>query len=293
MARRATPPAPPLRPNHSVEEKRQDITRLQRRIEELERFDPSQIQKRWAPETTQLQTSIDEALSAVFGHGSIEYNRYSSATSLDHGPITMSFGDHPRHDAHEAREYVAEGKASAIGLLKLAIKSLEEEIEFAPPTVTASAAKPVLHPSKVFVVHGHDIAARESMARFLEKIELDAIILHEQPDRGMTVIEKFEAFASQVGFAVVLLTPDDVGGAVSSSAEHQRARQNVIFELGYFAGKLGRGKACLVRKGDVEIPSDLAGVVYTEMDAADAWKIKLVRELKAAGMKFDANKVWE
>ena len=77
------------------------------------------------------------------------------------------------------------------------------------------------------------------MARFLEKIELEAIILHEQPDQGLTIIEKFEAHASQVGFAVVLLTPDDLGGPASGPAQASaRARQNVIFELGYFVGKL-------------------------------------------------------
>jgi predicted nucleotide-binding protein len=147
--------------------------------------------------------------------------------------------------------------------------------------------------SKVFVVHGHDDSAREAVARFLEKLGLEAIILHEQPDQGRTIIEKFQAFASEVGFAVVILTPDDlVRGAAAGSPQPSRARQNVIFELGYFAGKLGRGRACLLRKGEVEIPSDLYGVVYTEMDGADGWKLKLVRELKAARLDFDANRMW-
>jgi predicted nucleotide-binding protein len=96
----------------------------------------------------------------------------------------------------------------------------------------------------------------------------------------------------QVGFAVVLLTPDDLGGPASAPTQAARARQNVIFELGYFVGKLGRGRACLLRKEKVEIPSDLYGVIYTDMDEADGWKLKLVKELKAAGLDFDANKVW-
>jgi predicted nucleotide-binding protein len=116
--------------------------------------------------------------------------------------------------------------------------------------------------SKVFVVHGHDEAALQAMARFLEKIGLEAIVLREQPDQGRTIIEKFEACAREVGFVVVLLTPDDLGGAVSASEQASRARQNVIFELGYFVGSLGRGRVCLLRKGDVEIPSDLFGVIY-------------------------------
>jgi predicted nucleotide-binding protein len=116
----------------------------------------------------------------------------------------------------------------------------------------------------------------------LEKLQLEAIILHEQPDAGRTIIEKFVDCADEVGFAVVLLTPDDLGGSALASTHVARARQNVIFELGYFAGKLGRGRVCLLRKGEVEIPSDLYGVIYTDMDAAEGWKIKLVRELKAA-----------
>lgn len=139
---------------------------------------------------------------------------------------------------------------------------------------------------KVFIVHGHDKLALESLARFLEKLGLEATILQEVPNQGKTLIEKFEG-ASNVGYAVVLLTPDDVGAAVSASDSNVRARQNVVFELGYFVGKLGRGKVCLLKKGDVEIPSDLAGVVYTDIDDAGGWKIKLVTELRAANMKLN------
>jgi predicted nucleotide-binding protein len=94
-----------------------------------------------------------------------------------------------------------------------------------------------------------------------------------------------------VSFAVVLLTPDDLGGATTAPAQVARARQNVIFELGYFVGKLGRGRACLLRKGEVEIPSDLYGVIYKDMDAAEGWKLQLVRELNAAGLDFDPRKL--
>jgi predicted nucleotide-binding protein len=142
------------------------------------------------------------------------------------------------------------------------------------------------------VVHGHDEAALQGVARFLEQLGLEAIVLREQPDQGRATIEKFEDYAGQVGFAVVLLTPDDIAGAQSFPGSATRARQNVIFELGYFGGKLGRGRSCLLRKGDVEIPSDLYGVIYTDLDAAGGWKIKLVQELKAAGLDFDANKMW-
>lgn len=139
--------------------------------------------------------------------------------------------------------------------------------------------------NKVFVVHGHDVGAREGVARFLENLGLEPVILQEQPNSGQTIIEKFEAHAATVNFAVILLTPDDLG----ASGEAERARQNVIYELGYFTGRLGRGRACLLRRGNVDMPSDLAGVIYTELDAVDGWKLKLVKELKAAGFSVDPN----
>jgi predicted nucleotide-binding protein len=146
--------------------------------------------------------------------------------------------------------------------------------------------------SKIFVVHGHDEGALQATARFLKTIGLEPIILREQPDQGLTIIEKFEACASEVGFAVALLTPDDLGGAAADEKQKTRARQNVIFESGYFVGALGRGRACLLRRGQVEIPSDLAGVIYTDFDhPGEGWKVKLARELKAAGMHFDVSKV--
>lgn len=140
---------------------------------------------------------------------------------------------------------------------------------------------------KVFVVHGHDIAAKEASARFLEKLGLDAIILHEQPNGGRTVIEKFEMFAD-VRFAVVLLTPDDVGHPVNDEEKSlPRARQNVILELGYFLGKLGRKRVAALCTDGVEIPSDYQGIVYIQLDDAGAWRTTLAQELIEAGMSID------
>ncbi len=142
---------------------------------------------------------------------------------------------------------------------------------------------------KVFIVHGHDGEAREAVARFLEKIGFDAIILHEQANRGRTVIEKVEA-NSEVGFAVILLTPDDVGRSVQDIKLEPRARQNVLLELGYFIGRLGREHVLALKRGPVEIPSDFAGVVWEDFEGG-GWKTSLARELEAAGHKIDWNKV--
>jgi len=140
-----------------------------------------------------------------------------------------------------------------------------------------------MHLKRVFVVHGRDTEAKELVARFLERLGLEPIILHEQPNSGRTVIEKFEVHAD-VGFAVVLLTPDDVGGLATDQKNlNGRARQNVILELGYFIGKLTRRRVCALYKNGVEIPSDYQGVLYLEFDVAGAWRTKLAQELVEAG----------
>lgn len=142
---------------------------------------------------------------------------------------------------------------------------------------------------KIFVVHGHDNEAKESVARYIEKIGFEAIILHEQVNQGRTIIEKFEAH-SEVGFAVVLLTPDDEGCHRGGTPE-PRARQNVLLELGYFLGCLGRDRVCALKRGELEIPSDFTGVLWQPMDDAGAWKQSLARELQAAGFEVDWNRV--
>jgi predicted nucleotide-binding protein len=143
----------------------------------------------------------------------------------------------------------------------------------------------------VFVVHGHDEAVKQSVARFVEKLDLLPVILHEQPNKGRTVIEKFEAH-SEVGFAVVLLTPDDVGSVASAPGKSQpRARQNVILELGYFIGKLSRARVCALYVEGVELPSDIHGVVYVRYDDGGAWRIGLAKEINAAGIAVDMNRI--
>ncbi|MFM0005749.1 nucleotide-binding protein [Paraburkholderia dipogonis] len=144
--------------------------------------------------------------------------------------------------------------------------------------------------SKVFIVHGHDDGARQTVARFLEKLGFEPVILQEQANRGRTIIEKFEEH-SDVGFAVVLLTPDDEGRAKGGGLQ-PRARQNVVLELGYFIGRLGRHRVCALKSGDLELPSDYQGVLWETMDAGGGWKLSLARELKAAGHEVDLNKAF-
>jgi len=145
--------------------------------------------------------------------------------------------------------------------------------------------------NKVFIVHGHDVAAKESVARFLEKIGMKAIILHEQPDEGKTIIEKIEQ-NTDVAFAIVLYTPCDLGRAKDEIDEKSRARQNVVFEHGYLIGKLGRSRVCALVKDNIETPGDISGVVYKKMDDNKAWMYEICKEMKATGIQIDVNKLF-
>ena len=136
---------------------------------------------------------------------------------------------------------------------------------------------------KVFVVHGHNETIKQTVARTLESIGLTPIILAEQPDKGRTVIEKFEKEGNDVGFAVVLLTADDKGRKNRARTMQSRARQNVVFPMGYFMALLGRERVMLLLQEGVEEPSDLKGVVYTALDKDGAWRYKLVKELREQG----------
>jgi len=140
--------------------------------------------------------------------------------------------------------------------------------------------------NSVFLVHGHDEGAKYNVARFLEKLGVEPVILQEQINKGMTIIEKFQEFAKRAGFAVILITPDDYGYPTGKEEQKKhRARQNVILELGYFTALLGRDRTMVLVKGDIELPSDVIGVTYERIDDNEGWKIRLARELREAGFK--------
>jgi predicted nucleotide-binding protein len=293
MARRSEPLHQPERPALTVEQKRRCIVRLNKRIEELEAFDPETVEKRFPPEVTALENAIDEALSAAFGYGTVEYNRYSAAARLDHGPqFTNAMVQSVRQGPHvgnalsaqEARRFLADGKKRSVILLRQATRAIEEEVSEQEQPVVPSPAQ---FTSKVFVVHGHG-GGEHAVAGFLRKLGLEPVILHEKANEGRTIIEKFEAH-SDVGFAVVLITPDDIGG-LKDGPQRPRARQNVILELGYFVGRLGRKKVCPLIESDVELPSDVLGVAWVGLDKHEGWHMKLAKELQAAGYEFDLNK---
>ncbi len=169
------------------------------------------------------------------------------------------------------------------------LEEIRDELHLIPEQHSAASSEQVTTTgNEVFIVHGHDHGAKDTIAREVENLGLTAVILHEQPDEGRTIIEKLEALAKNASFAIVLFTPDDVGNLdKTDSKPNPRARQNVIFELGYFIGKLGRERVRSIYKGEVESPSDIDGILYIRMDELGAWKQKLAQEMESAGLPIN------
>lgn len=258
------------------------IARLQERIDALQAFDVKTVTGYGNAELTALSASIKSVLDRCFGTGTPAHGRFNSASSLRalrHGA------------AAEMQAQIADRIKHSVALLEEAQRELREDLEDVQLAPQGSILAQVPVSRRVFVVHGHDGEARETVARYLHTLDFEPVILHEQANQGRTVIEKIEA-QSDVKFAVVLLTPDDVGRSVKEDELKPRTRQNVLLELGYFIGKLGRDKVCALKRGNPDIPSDFAGVVWENMDDGGGWRLSLARELKAAGHEVDLNKAF-
>ena len=272
-------------------------------IESLKIVDRVMAQPPKAKAIERLKKALD-AISDLrtLQSGSPEFMKWRESTL---GAISRTFGDNSDHikgfksiNFSPPKPFYpaayAHGLNSASAKIESMIEAIKEDWENDNETQIPSSAQGNERPrtNEVFVIHGRDEGARELVARFLEKRGLKPVILHEQPNEGRTIIEKIEAH-TQVSFAVVLLTPDDVGSLKEEKHDlTPRARQNVIFEFGYFIGKLGRERVCALVKGDVEKPSDFDGVLYIPLDESGGWNNKLIRELKTAGIQVDANLVF-
>ena len=262
--------------------KSKTIARLRKALDKIPELEP---QSRDSTEFRKWQRDTEIAIERSFGEKSRHKYDFLGIQWSD-SMMTISGYDRRRVD----RKRYLEGLESATVLLESMIDEVEEY--WPDDKVSTSASSGKAEPNvgrEVFLNHGRDEATRDTVARFLSLLELEPVILDEQASQGKTIIEKFESHA-QVRFAIALLTPDDAGALSNENTPRQRARQNVIFELGYFIGRLGRKGVCALTKGAVEIPSDYSGVVYILMDDGDGWKLQLVRELKAAGFSVDANR---
>ncbi|RDJ12428.1 TIR domain-containing protein [Rhizobium grahamii] len=280
MAKRVTETTP-QKAVLTVSQMERGIHRLQRRLEDVKAFDPNTLDREDPSSTVRpLSNSIETALAETFDHGTIEYNRFRSASRFE-WPLNY-INPTPHHQKVAA---VAEDRLRSIQLLESAISLLQERLEEEGPAskVMGTPSRPDRKASKrIFIVHGHDNEPKEAVARFLEGLGYQPVILHEQANKGRTIIQKFREESADVGFAVVLMSPDD-----AMPDGQARARQNVILELGFFLGVLGPDRVAAVVKGTVERPSDFDGVVYIPFDAG--WKLAIAKELQAVGYDVDWN----
>lgn len=280
----------------SSSEIEREIGKLRKRIEEFEELvkappiDSDQVES--------VRVHMVNNLRDIYGQGSAEFDRYEHWRIL---PMYIGSGwEDPAAEAANEQRNLKAGIEETVKALTGVIRQLEEKREdiavaekvvspapfLQQPTVKSTKSK------RVFVVHGKNDQLKIAVARLVENLGLEAVILHEQPDGGKTVIEKLEANSIDIGYAIVLLTPDDEGYLKGHPEEAKpRARQNVLIELGLFIGLIGRENVCCLN-GGVDLPSDYDGVVYVPVDSGDSWKYVLAKNMKHAGYPFiDLNKV--
>jgi len=303
MAKAQLPQRKPA--NLSVEQMKVALPKLERRIADLEAFDVSSVQTIRDPLIEVLYKKVNSTLGEILGYDTIDYQDYSWDNvihSLEiQVPIVTGRISPKRYGSSKPPLTIQDIQRFYDKNINLAIKRISTLKELFEERIADAEARPALSPpqpsptsntGKVFIVHGHDHGIKETVARFIENLGLEPIILHEQPNEGRTVIEKFEEHAV-ADFAIVLFTPDDTGHPANKPDEAKpRARQNVVLELGYFMGKLSRKRVALLQVGDdIEIPSDYVGVLYLPLDGAGAWKFLLAKEMSACGMSIDMNKI--
>ncbi len=200
-------------------------------------------------------------------------------------------------ESREGDVKAAEDAIGRLGSLSSALQFADEPAgdDDASSSASGSATSPATR-NEIFLVHGHD-NRRAEVARFLERAgqnQYSVVILDEQPGRSETLIERLERYSANVAYAVILFTGDDLGGVRSAAPAdldlYPRARQNVVFEFGWFCGKIGRDHVAVLYEPKVELPSDISGLTYINLGQAD-WGVLLVRDLRDAGLAFSMDHV--
>ena len=254
-----------------------DSTKAAEEQVQLDMFTSGQL----SMSTFEKPTALSDAVtSQILNH---EYNCPFSFWELDTKWVTTLRGSRlrPYRDLKDAHDYLEV-------ISKIEGRRLEAAVK--PEMNGATVPAVITTVPTIFIVHGHDDAAKYHVTRVVQQLTgIEPTILHEQANEGQTVLEKFETHAARAAAAIVLLTPDDQGSKSGASESKPRARQNVVFELGYFFGRLDRGKVIAITEGNVELPSDLSGLVYIDRGTG-GWELQLARELeRIEGISVDRN----
>jgi predicted nucleotide-binding protein len=287
-------PSPPLEIRRFTPDEAEGAIRLlEARIADVKALEATRVRHDDERRRT-TERRIRGSVLEVFGERSREYQDHQYHEISGGTRVVIGGLDHDEEEAEvEDQQHFLAGIPRSVTMLEGLIATIKERTDSGRPV---PGLMPKVGPRtatvEVFVVHGRADGPREAVARFVERLGLRPIILHEQASEGRTIIEKIERH-SEVAYAVVLLTGDDRGGLAGSDPApyRPRARQNVVLELGYFLGKLGRRHVCVLHEPGVEIPSDYNGVVYVPLDPGGAWRILLAKEMKATAFKdIDLNR---
>ncbi len=256
-----------------------EVVKLKLLINEAETLKTSNFKRYEAnPEFDKWVRRVGRGIGKLSGTISKTSNNFGRINFKYTGPRGMDGVEVPL----DVKTY-QNGIIETISLLESLIEELEEGVY--DLIVQDNIIVQETDKTKVFIVHGHDGEAKQEVARFIEKFGLEAIILHEKASSSKTIIEKIEAYTTNIGFGIILYTACDIGGKDTDSL-NSRARQNVVFEHGYLIGKLGRENVCSLVKGEIETPGDISGVVYMSMNG-ESWHLPLVKELEASGYNID------
>lgn len=228
-----------------------------------------------APAFQAWKTKVERFLIKHYGQDSYEHKRFLEER------FSLPFYTFDTPDSH----FIAACKSGLLST-KAIFKTYLDELKEENQGISSPETADVNDCSPVFIVHGHNGELKQSLARIIEKQGIEAIILHEQTNPGATIIEKFEEH-SNVGAAICLFTADDQGKAKADTELNPRARQNVVFEAGFFIGKLGRKKVIILADKGVEFPSDMHGIVYTD---STNWEAEVLKGLAQIGYSIDYNK---
>lgn len=143
----------------------------------------------------------------------------------------------------------------------------------------------------ILVVHSHDDEAKDMTLGFIDELGLNPIILRDTPDSGTELFDRFEDHKN-IGFAIVVLNPDDIGETKIERCElRHRVNQSLIFELGFLVGKLGWNRVCALYEEGIDIPASNEGIIYVQMDKEGKWKKTIAREIKTAELEVEADKI--
>ncbi len=238
---------------------------LEKYINEAKEFEKRNITSS-DPDFKSWNNSLLRFVEKKYGKNSKTYDDFSKRTYS----LSFFFGDTP--ESEHINAYKDDMSITRRDLEKL----LEEEKMF-NDELNVSDIKKNNKSKKVFIVHGRDDSKKYEVKGFLHELGLEPIILHQQVNGGKTIIEKIEKNSDDIACAIVLFTPDDIGKLKDSDEElRTRARQNVIFEAGYFMGKIGRNRT-IILSGVEEKMTDIDGIVYIDINN---YQDALMREFK-------------